>query len=114
MFVQKIVTLVKSSGENPMLKNPGSSEKEDIFNDHLSKIPIMIQEIQDLTLQERNILKDKLDSLILEVNLIENEIESLRARSERVYIKGDAFKDDAFNKKDDAFKGDAFNKGALS
>lgn len=66
-----------------------SAKLEELFNEHMDKIPSLVQEIQDLTVQERNDLKERLDVLIHQATLIENEIEVLRARSERVYIKAD-------------------------
>jgi len=54
---------------------------------HLAKIDPMIDQIIDLTVQERNILKDQLDRLTIEGLKLESKIEELRERSERVHQK---------------------------
>jgi len=67
--------------------NLGSAVLEEELMSHLAKIDPMIDQIIDLTVQERNILKDQLDRLTIEGLKLESKIEELRERSERVHQK---------------------------
>lgn len=76
MWKKKILTTLKTS-----------FQLEQELDEHFKQLEDKRIAIQDLTVQERNNLQNQRDMLLVELNLVDNLIEELRKRSERVYIR---------------------------